>query len=175
MEDGPKNVAKGSTDRWPWKLPSSRWNLLFALVLLLYVCFFYHRARVDSAIADRQRTCEGTVAGRDDANRTCYQYVFAVEGQKFGGCDFPPSYSAAGDESDRSAGESQVLVYYDPADPANNNLIGFRAKTRNDRLDMAFVSAFLPLLLLSVLISGKRAQRLASERRTRDSSGEAVR
>ena len=93
------------------------------------------RGGVDSAAAKREKTVLGTIVAHEAWNHNQYRYSFVVNGASYLGLGHPPNEpSKIGD---------QVLVYYDPSNPAKNDL--------NDFADMATqVLGPVPLCLFGV-------------------------
>src|ERR1700683_57890 len=112
----------GIFERWDqrttrvWSYPSW-WNLLVALPWTLGLIFCIHGWKTDDAIAQRQQTTQGVITAHDLANHNQYGYTFYVNGKSYTGWQSPRT-------NELQVGK-QVLVYYDPVDPAKNALTDF--------------------------------------------------
>ncbi len=97
--------------------------------------FFICEAAVDSAVAKREKTALGIIVSHEAWNHNQYRYSFVVNGASYVGLGHPPNEPAKiGD---------QVLVYYDPSNPAKN--------ASKDFADMATEALGpVPLCLLGV-------------------------
>jgi len=91
--------------------------------------FCIYEATVDSAVAKRQKTAFGIIVAHEAWNHNQYRYSFAANGASYLGLGHPPNeHPAIGD---------QVLVYYDPSDPAKSALKDF-ADMETDALGPVF-------------------------------------
>jgi len=99
-----------------WRHPSW-WNLLIFVPWALGSGWLIHESAVDRAVAGREKTARGTIAAHEPANHNRYGYAFSVNGKTYRGWD--------GSEKQAPRMGKQVLVYYDPHDPATNALTSF--------------------------------------------------
>ena len=99
-----------------WRNPSW-WNLLVVLPWTIGLVFLIYEWKLDRAVAERQQTTQGRITVHEPSNHNRYGYVFTVNGRSYTGWQSP------------RAGEfeigKQVVVYYDPKDPAKNALTDF--------------------------------------------------
>ena len=99
-----------------WQNPS--WVLL--LIVLPWaagIVYSLYEWRLDSAIAARQQTTNGTITAHEPANHNRYGYVFSMSGGTYRGWEYPQ-------KREYSIGE-QVTVYYDPTNPSRSSLTEF--------------------------------------------------
>lgn len=95
----------------------SWWAALIAAPWFLGAVLGVYGAIVDSVVAQRERTVLGILVTHEVANHNQYRYRFVVNGTSYLGLGHPPSELAkVGD---------QILVYYDPEEPARNALVDF--------------------------------------------------
>jgi len=81
-----------------------------------FVLFVYSGIS-DRMIAMRQRTAQGLITAHEPANHNRYGFVFSVDGKSYTGWESP--------RKDRLEIGKQVVVYYDPSNPAKNALTDF--------------------------------------------------
>lgn len=125
-----------------WRRPLSWWNLAaLAPVLLLLVPSVYS-AWNDAQIAKRQQTAIGTIDGHDPPNHNRYSYTFSVNGHKFTGWAYPS-------QREFFVGQ-QIVVYYDPIQPAQNSVNDFGLINPGGVVFIGFTlfaCVFFPLLI----------------------------
>jgi hypothetical protein len=92
----------------------SWWNLLVTLPWSVGLVLLVDSGISDRMIAKRQRTTQGSITAHEPANHNRYGYVFSVNGKSYTGWESP--------RKDELQIGKQVLVYYDPSDPAKNAL-----------------------------------------------------
>ena len=96
-----------------WARPS--WlNILVALPWAIGLAFLLYASRAERLIAERQKTTYGVVTSHEPANHDRYGYVFSINGQTYHGWEIPT-------KTEFEMGQ-QVVVYYDPIEPATNAL-----------------------------------------------------
>jgi hypothetical protein len=96
-----------------WRHPSSWWNLLILLPVLAWVLWSVHNSMTDLEIAKRQRATVAIISSHDPPNHDRYGYTFFVNKAPYTGWAFPS------DKIDYSLGK-QIVIHYDPIDPAHN-------------------------------------------------------
>ena len=99
-----------------WRHPSW-WNLLIVVPWALGSAWLIHEFTVERAVAGREKTAPGTITAHEPANHNQYGYAFSVNGKTYSGRD--------GAEKQAPRIGKQVLVYYDPHNPAMNALTSF--------------------------------------------------
>ena len=99
-----------------WGNPSW-WSLLIALPWAIFVIFSLSGVRADQATASREQTIGGRIVSHDPPNHNRYGYEFVVNGRVYTGWSIPVN-------GEFKIGQ-QVLVYYDPLDPAKSQLDDF--------------------------------------------------
>ena len=109
------------------------WNSLFLALPLVFgtLVFTIPKVLQDDGAAKRQQTTTGTVTAYDRSNHNQCQYVFEVQGKRYGGMGSVPTGTA-------SVGE-HMQVYFDSRDPAINSLRDFSSTTRGDESMGAFL------------------------------------
>lgn len=103
-----------------WRRPLSWWNLFAAWPIPFVLMFCIYSSKNDFEVAKRQRTTVATVTSRDPPNHDRYGYTFRSEGHQFTGWAYPS------DKHEFSMGQ-QIIVYFDPNDPAKNSNSDFRS------------------------------------------------
>ena len=120
-----------------WQNPS--WlHLLVVLSWVIGSVYGLHAWRVDSAIAARQQTTNGTITAHEPANHDRYGYTFSIGARTYRGWEIPH-------KSEYTVGE-QVTVYYDPINPTRSALTGF------EELSLRDLGLILLLLLSSAAV-----------------------
>jgi len=76
-----------------------------------------HQWEANGELARREKAVYGTVVSHELANHNQHGYRFVLNGQTYTGLSHSPHDAP-------QLGE-QVLIYYDPNDPAKNSLIDF--------------------------------------------------
>jgi hypothetical protein len=99
-----------------WSEPTW-WNFLVTLPWCIGFVLLVYSGISDRIIATRQRTALGLITAHEPANHNRYGYVFGVEGKSYTGWESP--------RKDELKIGKQVVVYYDPHDPAKNALTEF--------------------------------------------------
>jgi hypothetical protein len=99
-----------------WAHPSW-WNLLVVLPWAIGAVWCVWTWRTDRAIAERQETTQGIITAHEPANHNQYVYMFSASGKSYTGRESPRKQKL-------EVGE-QVVVYYDPFNPAKNALTDF--------------------------------------------------
>ncbi len=136
----------------PWSRPSW-WNLLIALPWLLFTSLLIHQWIVDRVVAERQKTALGTITAHERSNHNQNRYNFSVSGMTYVGLD-------SARKGAPQIGQ-QVLVYYDPTDPATNALTDF-ARLNDDSL-AAVPMALLMTGIVALYIFAKRRENRAAD------------
>lgn len=105
------------------KIPS--WFDLFIVSpWVIGVIFLVYGAAGDRTIAKRQRAAYAMITAHEPNNHDRYGYKFFANGQPYDGWDSPARPLELG---------QQVLVYYDPIDPAKNALTEFGRRADQER------------------------------------------
>jgi len=99
-----------------WSQPSW-WNLLVTLPWCIGFVFLIYAAISERMVAARQCTVQGLITAHDPPNHNRYGYVFSVGGKSYIGWESPRN-------NELEIGK-QVIVYYDPNNPARNALTDF--------------------------------------------------
>jgi len=99
-----------------WVRPSW-WNLLIILPWAIGAVWCVYEWKTDRAVAGRQQTTQGIVTAHEPANHNQYVYVFSANGRSYTGRESPKKHAL-------EVGK-QVVVYYDPFNPARNALTDF--------------------------------------------------
>lgn len=115
-----------------WNPPS--WKaLLITLPWVAGLAFFSYSSIVQRAIAGRQQTTPGIIRTHDPANHNSFGYEFSVNGKLYVGSQIPSREYKIG---------QQVLVYYDPRDPATSSLDSFTRAADQSLGPLFFCSLF---------------------------------
>lgn len=115
MFDQISSYERSTTARKPVRL--SWWTMLVVSPMLLGIVFAIYTARGNWAIAKRQHSTYGTITAHPPSNHDRYQYTFLANGKPYTGWQSPA-------KNPFELGQ-RVLVYYDPANPAQNALTDF--------------------------------------------------
>ena len=115
MFDQISSYERSTTARRPVRL--SWWTMLVVSPMIIGIVFGIYMARGNWAIAKRQQTAYGTISAHQPSNHDRYQYTFLADGRPYTG-----SETRAKNELELG---QRVLVYYDPANPAQNALTDF--------------------------------------------------
>ena len=118
-----------------WKNPRW-WYAIITVPWLLGLVLLAQQARRYRTIASREQTTFGTITGHDPNNHNSYQYTFSAGGRSFRAWQVPH-------RNEWHIGE-QVVVYYDPMDPAVSSLIDFTERSYDDE-------GPIPLLLVGIV------------------------
>ena len=113
----------------PW------WYAFVALPWILMLAWTATEVRRDRAIASREQTAQGTITGHDPGNHDSYEYTYVVGGRTYRAWEIPYRI-------EWRMGE-QVVVYYDPRDPAVSSLVEFAERGDQE-------AGPVPVLLLGV-------------------------
>ena len=105
-----------------WRNPPW-WYATLALPWLAGLALLVSQVHSDRAIAARERTTQGTITAHDPGNHDSYEYTYGVGDRTFRAWQIPS------DDVWRLG--QQVVVYYDPTDPAVSSLVEFTE--RSDR------------------------------------------
>jgi hypothetical protein len=116
-----------------WNSPPSWWNLLILLPFLAMLLWGMRNSISDSEIAKRQRGIIATVTLHDPPNHDRYGYMFLLNGNQYTGWAHPS------DGIKYSIGK-QILVHYDPTDPAHHLPEGFEETAVRDLIFVPFCS-----------------------------------
>lgn len=99
-----------------WQNPS--WlKLLVVVPWALLVIYSLYQWQLDRRIAARQQTTYGAVVAHEPANHNRFGFAFVLNGRTYHGWEYPQN-------REYRIGE-QVVVYYDPANPARSALTQF--------------------------------------------------
>ena len=101
----------------------------------------------DRAIAGRERTTYGIIHAHEPANHDRYGYEFSVNGKRYNGWQIPSREFEIG---------QQVLVHYDPLNPATNSLESF-AEGANHNLGPAVFCGFGITAVAMIIFINRRA------------------
>ena len=105
-------VARTSrTSRPSW------WNLLVVLPWTIGLVLIIFETRINTQIAERQRTTSGIITAHEPGNHNQYGYRFEVDTKSYMGWQSPK-------DNELAIGKT-VTVYYDPHDPRKNALTDF--------------------------------------------------
>jgi Protein of unknown function (DUF3592) len=99
-----------------WANPSW-WNLFVVLPWVIGATLLIHEWKVERNIAAREQTTYGVITSHEPKNHNRYGYAFSVDEKTFNGWESP--------KKDELEIGKQVLIYYDPRDPARNALTDF--------------------------------------------------
>ena len=102
----------------PW------WYALVTLPWLIGVALDASQARRHRGIASREQTTIGAITAHNPSNHDSYQYTYSVGSRTIRGWQIP--YRV-----EWRMGE-QVIVYYDPTEPAVSSLVEFRDLSDED-------------------------------------------
>lgn len=123
--------------------PLSWWNLVAMAPILLFLTLCVHSWRKDLQIAKRQQTAIGTIDKHDPPNHDRYGYKFLVNGHLYTGWASPT------EKRDFFVGQ-QIVVYFDPVQPAENSAYGFDDVNRGSILLIGWLllaCVFIPFFI----------------------------
>lgn len=130
-----------------WNNPSW-WGLMITLPWVIGIIFFLYSAKVDQAVAGRERLTSGVVKRHEPSNHNRYGYDFTVNGKAYSGWTSPT-------QREYIIGET-VSVYYDPLDPTKSSLSSF-AEACYRAIGPVFLMALGIITIAAYIFMRKRA------------------